>query len=200
MVAFVSVLALIFIIRAGSEANKQADARARDIQSLKLQTDQFKQRASEVKEGLTAEQLQTLQAAHALVDRKRFSWSRLFADLEAAMPASVRVTRISVGDVASSGPQTSAELNITVIGRTSTDVTNMIAGMSRAGVFEAVPLSQRPAKEGRDESGTEWSLRVYYRPGAGAPIPPPGASTAGVVTTTVNAATPPTTSAGGRTQ
>ena len=56
-----------------------------------------------------------------LVDRKRFSWSRLFADLESALPGNVRVTRISVRDVAARGEQTLAELDLTVVSKTPDD-------------------------------------------------------------------------------
>lgn len=162
IVACASILALIFILRETTVARAQASAIERDIQSLKVQTTALQRQASEVRDALTPEQQQTLQAAHTLVDRKRFSWSRLFADLEAAMPTGVRVTRINVRDVASRGNQTSAELDLTVVGKVPTDVTGMIAEMDRAGVFQAEPISQSPPK-GRGE-GTEWVLRVIYRP------------------------------------
>jgi Tfp pilus assembly protein PilN len=110
-----------------------------------------------------------LQAAHTLVDRKRFSWSRLFADLEASLPSSVRVTRINVRDVALRGDQTYAELEVTVVGKTDAEVTQMIGEMDRAGIFQADPMAQDAQNE-KNQGGTEWTLRVYYKPRPGAPV------------------------------
>jgi Tfp pilus assembly protein PilN len=103
-----------------------------------------------------------------LVDRKRFSWSRLFVDLESALPGSVRVSRISVRDVAARGSQTVAELDLTVFAKTSSTVTDMIAQMDRTGIFNAELRSQNLQK-GRGESGSEYELYVIYTPRAGAP-------------------------------
>ena len=110
--------------------------------------------------------MQTIAAAHVLVDRKRFSWSRLFADLESALPPNVRVTRISVRDVAARGEQTLAELDLAVVSKTPATITEMLGEMDRAGIFQAELRSQNLQK-GRGESGTEYELYVIYRPRAG---------------------------------
>ena len=156
------------IVRASMKTDAEANRVERDVNSLRAQAKALQQRAEEIKEALTPDQLQTLQAAHTLVDRKRFSWSRLFADLEASLPSSVRVTRINVRDVALRGNQTYAELELTVVGRSDADVTHMIGEMDRAGIFQAEPLSQ-DAQNDKNQGGTEWTLRVLYRPRAGAP-------------------------------
>lgn len=167
LVLSISLVAFILIIRWTGQAKAQADAVQTDINALKQQEQGFKAQAQEVKNSLTPEQLQTLAAAHVLVDRKRFSWSRLFADLESALPGSVRVTRISVRDVAARGERTLAELDLTVVTRTPATITDMIAEMDRTGVFQAELRSQNLQK-GRGESGTEYELYVIYRPRAGA--------------------------------
>ncbi|MGI8653995.1 MAG: hypothetical protein ACR2LC_02110 [Pyrinomonadaceae bacterium] len=166
----VSLLALFLILRESNAQNAQADIVERDYKNLTLQADALQLQAKEVKGALSPDQLRALQDAHALVDRKHFSWSKLFADLEAVLPASVRVTRINVRDVVTlRGEQTYAELDLAVIGKNTDDVTEMISGMDRSGVFQAEPLSQNPVKE-RNQSGTEWTLKIYYRPrGSGAP-------------------------------
>lgn len=168
IVTVASLVALLFIIQASMQTNAQADAVERDVKGLRTQAATIEQQASQIKDALTPEQVQTLQAAHALTDRKRFSWSRLFADLEAALPADVRVTRIGVRDVAVRGGQTVAELDVTVVAKTPNDVTEMIADMDREGIFRAEPLAQNLQK-GRGESGMEWTLYVRYTPRAGAP-------------------------------
>lgn len=169
LVIFLSLVCLIFIVRATRNANAQAYSIQNEINSLHQQEQTLRQQAEAVKNSLTAQQLQTLEAAHTLVDRKHFSWSRLFADLELALPGSVRVKRIAVRGVGTRGEQTLAELELTVIAKTPATVTEMIAQMDRAGVFQAELRSQN-LQRGRGESGAEYELYVVYRPRAGAPV------------------------------
>ncbi len=166
LVVCVSLVAFVIIIRATAQANAQSKAVQSDINNLNQQAQAFQKQAEDVRIALTAEQLKTLRAAHELVDRKRFSWSRLLADLESALPGSVRVTRISVRDVATRGDQTLAELDLTVVSKTPSTITEMIADMDRAGILQAELRSQNLQK-GRGESGTEYELSVLYRPRAG---------------------------------
>jgi Tfp pilus assembly protein PilN len=166
LVVLVSLIAFVFIIRWTSQAKAQGDAVQTDINALNQIEQGLKVQAQEVKRSLSPQQLQTLAATHVLVDRKRFSWSRLFADLESALPGNVRVTRISVRDVAARGDQTLAELDLTAVTNTPATITDMIAEMDRVGVFKAELRSQNLQK-GRGESGTEYELYVIYRPRAG---------------------------------
>jgi Tfp pilus assembly protein PilN len=168
VVVCVSLVAFVLIIRATAQANAQSKAVQSDINNLNQQAQAFQKQAEAVRTALTAEQLKTLGSAHELVDRKRFSWSRLLADLESALPGSVRVARISVRDVATRGDQTLAELDLTVVSKTPSTITEMIADMDRAGIFQAELRSQNLQK-GRGESGTEYELSVLYRPRAGSP-------------------------------
>jgi Tfp pilus assembly protein PilN len=166
LVVFVSLVAFVFIIRATAQANAQSKAVQSDINRLNQEAQAFQKQAESVRTALTAEQLKTLGSTHELVNRKRFSWSRLLADLESALPGSVRVTRISVRNVATRGNQTLAGLDLTVVSKTATTITEMIADMDRAGIFQAELRSQNLQK-GRGESGTEYELSVLYRPRAG---------------------------------
>lgn len=168
VVVFFSLISLAFIVRATARANAQSYAVQNDINSLTQQEQNLRQQIQAVKNSLTSEQLQTLAAAHTLVDRKRFSWSRLLADLELALPGSVRVKRIAVSGVATRGDETLAELELTVIAKTPATVTDMIAEMDRAGIFHAELRSQN-LQRGRGESGAEYELYVVYRPRAGSP-------------------------------
>lgn len=169
IVALVSLIALFLLIQSSMRINAQADMVERDVKGLREQERALKTQAAQVQEALTPEQAQSLQAAHGLMDRKRFSWSRLFADLESSLPAGVRVTRIGVRDVAYRGGQTVADLDLSVVGKSPADVTAMISAMDREGIFQAEPVSQTLQK-GRGESGTEWMLQVIYRPRAGASL------------------------------
>ena len=58
-----------------------------------------------------------------------------------------------------------------MVAKTPTVVTEMIAEMDRAGIFQAELRSQN-LQRGRGESGAEYELYVVYRPRAGAPTDP----------------------------
>jgi Tfp pilus assembly protein PilN len=175
LVVVVSVVSLILIIRATNQARTEAEAVQTDVNDLSQKELALRKQAEAVRNSLTSEQLQTLEAAHTLVDRKHFSWSRLFADLESALPGSVRVKRIGVRGVATRNDQTLAELELTVAAKTPAAVTDLIADMDRIGIFQAELRSQN-LQRGRGESGAEYELYVVYRPRAGSPSNLPLAS------------------------
>ncbi len=163
---FVSLIALVFILQSARRAQAQAAEVQKDINTLGQQEKVLREQAQAVKNSLTTEQLQTLSAAHVLVDRKQFSWSRLLADLEAALPGDARVKRIAVRGISNQGGQTLAELELAVIAKSPNIVTDMIGQMDRAGIFQAELRSQN-LQRGRGESGAEYELFVVYRPRAG---------------------------------
>jgi len=164
-ILFLSVIGLFLVVRLTTEANKQASLVQANINDLKQQEQALMIQARAVKNSLTPEQQQALRAAHELVDRKRFSWSRLFADLEASLPGSVKVSRIAVSNVTAQGDQMVAELDLAVFAKSPTTITEMISSMDRGGIFQAQLRSQNLQK-GCGESGTEYELYVVYRPRA----------------------------------
>lgn len=166
VILFISLIGLLIVVRYTFEARSQSTAIQRDIDNLRAQERNLIGDAEKVKQSMTPEQLQALQGAHQLVDRKRFSWSQLLADLEAAMPANVRVSRIAVREVGLQGDQMLAELELAVFAKTSTSVTDMIADMHSAGIFRP-ELRAQSLQKGRGESGTEYELVVVYRPRPG---------------------------------
>ena len=183
-----SVVALIVIARWTFQTNAQAQAANRDVAGLRTQIAALNQKADEVRKALTPEQERDLKSAHTVVNRKQFSWSRLFADLEAALPRDVRVQRIAVKEVRSDGDRTVANLELVVASKTSTIVTEMIQEMEREGIFRAELTSQNPQR-GREESGAEYEMNVYYSQRAGAPITRAERSTRPVDTATQGAGT-----------
>lgn len=177
-VACVSLIALFWIISVSRATEREAERAQASLVELKERTSDIRARADALKAEMPADDLRTLEAAHQLIDRKAFSWSGLFADLEGAVPPSVRVTRISVRDVVQTTPDvTLAELNLAVVGHTPVDVTRMISDMNRGGSFTATPLTQ-VAPSGQKDTGTEWTLRISYRPRPGRPISPAAAEDA----------------------
>jgi Tfp pilus assembly protein PilN len=160
IISLASIAALVFIIVKSNEMNRQAAVVERDAATLNQQLVEYDKKLMEIRQALTPQQRTLHDAAHALVDRKRFSWSRLFADLEAATPNNVRVTRINVRDVAARAGQTVADLELSVISRDPTEVTGMMSRMNSTGIFRADLVSQNPSK-GRGE-GAEWVIAVRY--------------------------------------
>lgn len=166
VVLFVSVIGLLGVVHYTLQANRESEALRVEINNLRTQEKGLLDDAKKVKALMTRDQLQALEAAHQLVDRKTFSWSRLLADLEAALPGNVRVSRIAVRAIGMQGDQTVADLELTVFAKSANVVTAMIRDMDRTGIFQA-DLRVQNLQKGRGESGTEYDLAVVYRPRAG---------------------------------
>ena len=169
VITVASLLALVFLISKSSQTNKRTTEIEREVDAQRQQISSLEKRAEEIKRALTPEQLQTLQAAQSLIERKRFSWARLFADLEEALPGTVRVKRISVRDVAVRAERTAAELELVVVSKNPADATEMIMKMDRAGIFRAELIEQNLEKEA-SASNTISTLRVFYQPRGGTPV------------------------------
>ena len=169
LVAVIGIISLVLIAKWTFQTNVQTRAAERDVAELRKQTDAVNRRAEEIKIALTPEQQRTLKSAHTLVDRKRFSWSRLFADLESALPGTVRVARIVVKEVSAQDDRTVANLDLTVVSKNPATITQMIEDMDRQGVFHAELVSQN-LQRGKGEGGAEYEMNVHYAPRAGAAI------------------------------
>jgi Tfp pilus assembly protein PilN len=170
VVALVSIAALAFTLSQWRETRARAAAVERDVQGLHAESNQLRRQAGEINGQFTDEQRRTLDAAHLIVDRRNFSWSRLLADLETTLPQGVRVSRITVRDINGSGGRARAELELAVLARNAADVTNMIGEMSGSGIFSADLLTQNQAPKG--EAGIEATMRVRYTPPAGRSVSP----------------------------
>ena len=162
MILFVSLIGLVIVVRLTSNANKEADIAQAEINQLKQREQSLLDTAKKVQNSFTPQQQQALPAAHELVDRKAFSWSRLLADLESSLPANVRVSRIAVRDVTRQGNQTIAQLDLAVFTKNSATISEMITSMHQDGIFEA-ELRNQNLQKGRGEAGTEYELSVIYR-------------------------------------
>jgi len=179
VIAIVSVAALLFTLGQYRQTRARALAVEAQVRELRTERESLKRQAEEVNSMLTEDQRRTLDAAHLILDRKNFSWSRLFADLESTLPQQVRVSRITVRDISQAGGRTRADLELAIAGKSAADVTRMMAQMTGSGIFAADLLTQTP--ETRGGTGVEATLRVRYAPSAGRPAAaaPPVENTAG---------------------
>lgn len=163
VITVLSLLVIVLMVRSGADNNRQAVAAENDADVVRKQISDLDKRAEAIKQELKPAQLGALRAAHALIDRKRFSWARLFIDLEAALPKSVRVKRISVSDVGVRNGRMVASLELVVASKDPADASEMIAAMDRAGIFHA-ELSEQTLKTERNETLTESAMAVTYFP------------------------------------
>lgn len=162
IILFVSVIGLVLVVRLTTVAKKQEAATQIEINNLRQREQGLLRAAEQVKALMTPEQQQAVPAAHQLVDRRSFLWSRLLVDLESSLPANVRVSRIAVRDVTTQGNQMIAELDLAVFAKNPATVNEMISSMHQEGIFQPELRSQNLQK-GRGESGTEYELYVVYR-------------------------------------
>ena len=162
IILFVSLIGLIFVVKLTANARNEASVLEAENNQLKQREHSALEAAKQLQQELTADQKQALPAAHLLIDRKAFSWSRLLADLETSIPAKVKVTRISVRDVNRQADQTVAQLDMSVFSADPAVVNAMISSMHDEGIFQAEIHTQTLSK-GRGESGTEYELFVIYR-------------------------------------
>jgi Tfp pilus assembly protein PilN len=166
IILFVSLIGLLIVVQLTSSTRKQADLVQGQITQLKQREQVLLDAAKQVQQQFTPEQQQALPAAHELVDRKSFSWSRLLADLEATLPPNVRVSRIGVRDVTRAGGQTVAQLDLAVFATDPSTISAMMTDWQQGGVFQA-ELRNQNLQKGRGEKGTEYELAVIYRARAG---------------------------------
>ena len=169
IVALASFIALVLIAKSTVQTNAKITTAQNDVTRLQKEINELNKRADAIKTGLTLEQQNSLKSAHALIDRKKFSWSLLFADLEASLPGGVRVSRIVVNGVRNQDDRTVANLDLTVASKNPTLITQMIEDMERQGVFHA-ELRTTTLQRGRGESGAEYEMDVRYVPRIGVPI------------------------------
>jgi Tfp pilus assembly protein PilN len=163
VILFISVVGLVVVIQLTTSINRDVASKSASVNQMKQEEQELIKKGEELKRQFSIDKQQALQAAHQLVDRKGFSWSRLFADLEDAVPDNVRVSRIAVRDITRQGDQTVADLDLAVFSKISPNVLQMISDMNKSGIFDAKLVNQNLQK-GRGESGSEFELMVVYRP------------------------------------
>ena len=163
-----AVFGFLFLFAEYRSVSVKTEAVNDEIKQLEPKIKDLNAQAVAVKQALTPEQQKTLLAAHKLVAQKRFSWSRLLADLESVMPQATSVSNVSVRDVYQSGDRMVADLEVSILSRNYENVMTMINQMGDSGTFQAELRGQDLQKD-KGGSLTEYSLLVRYLPRYGAP-------------------------------
>jgi len=115
--------------------------------------------AEVVRRGLNAADLRAVSGAaseaNALIERRTFSWTGLFNQLETTLPADVRLVEVQ--------PQTDDAgrliLSLTVVSRTIEDLDEFIRGLETTGAFTGV-VSR--SDEALDDGTIASTLQGYY--------------------------------------
>ena len=159
VILFISVVGLVVVIQLTTSINRDVASRSAAVNTMKQEEQALITKGEELKRQFSIDKQQALQAAHQLVDRKGFSWSRLFADLEDAVPDNVRVSRIAVRAIGMQGDQTVADLELTVFAKSANVVTAMIRDMDRTGIFQA-DLRVQNLQKGRGRAALNTILQL----------------------------------------
>lgn len=141
--------------------------------------------AERIRRGLDATQLKVVSAsateANALIQRRTFSWTGLFNELESTLPPDVRLVQVQ--------PQTDADgrlmVSLTVVSREIEDLDEFIRGLEATQSFTGV-VSR--TDEALDDGTLQSNLQGYYAPAAKSPVP----------TSEPGKAAPPAAAEGGR--
>lgn len=124
--------------------------------------------ADTVRRGLNVADLKRVSGAateaNALIERRTFSWTGLFNQLETTLPADVRLVEVQ--------PQTDDVgrliLSLTVVSRKIEDLDEFIRGLEATGAFSGV-VSR--SDEALDDGSIASTLQGYYTSTASAPAP-----------------------------
>ncbi|MEP6924958.1 MAG: hypothetical protein ABI954_10880 [Pyrinomonadaceae bacterium] len=167
----VSFFAAFFVLVEYQKVNNQTKAVKAEINEIDPKIKALKTESDKIRQSLTPEQQVLLRSAHSLVDRRRFSWSRLFADLESVLPRDVRVSNVGIRDVVDQGGgRMLAELDFSVMSKDYQSVNNMLNEMNNSGKFQG----ELRAQDLQSDKGnlTEYSIQLRYLPSAGVPVAP----------------------------
>jgi hypothetical protein len=99
------------------------------------------------------------QGLRRLVAERRFSWTGLLAALEHALPAEVRVARMTP----SVSPTGTVTVALGLVGRSPESVVQTVGSLSRDPAFEGVSLKGETGPEQGVPEGYSFELAVAYR-------------------------------------
>jgi Tfp pilus assembly protein PilN len=138
---------------------------ARQAANDEARADELRAEAARLRSTVDAQQIELAsleaQQANALIDRRTFSWTGLWNQLEATLPPNVRVTSFRPGTDARRG----TVVTITTIARGVDDVEQFIDKLEGTGAFADVLT---PDERINEEGQVETTLEAIYRPQPGA--------------------------------
>jgi Tfp pilus assembly protein PilN len=139
---------------------------AAEVEQAQHRATEVRQQAGRVRASIDPVRLEAVsQAAHEanqLIDRRTFSWTGLFNQFEATLPAGVRITAVKpLVD-----PDGRFIVSMTVVGRRVEDINAFIEALEKTSEFSAVLSREERTNE---EGLLEATLQGTYLPGATEP-------------------------------
>jgi Tfp pilus assembly protein PilN len=139
-------------------------ARASEAES---QAQRLRAEATRIRTQINQRELETVSAAareaNSIIDRRAFSWTALFIQLEATLPDDVRITSVQ--------PRLERDtfkVGIIAEARRAEDVAGFIEALEQTGAFtNVVPLQQQTDEEGMIEVAIEGDYQAPVARGSG---------------------------------
>ncbi len=166
LLLIISLVVGTYCIYRLNDNNKRNELLKAAIAERQEEIARLKGEGEKVQQLLTPDQKALLTAAHKLVANKTFGWSRLFADLEAVLPATVAASRIAVENIYQDADRVKAELEFSVLARDYSSVMAMIESMNNSGLFVA-ELKSQDRQENERIVYTEYTFKLIYTPAYG---------------------------------
>ncbi len=152
---------MVSLTRQQRELSVQAAEAERQARDLRVESERMRA-------ALDRGQVESLQRAAAeanrLIDKRTFSWTRLFNQFEATLPGDVRITSVT--------PQSDSEgrllLAVNVVSRRIEDLDTFIRQLEGTGAFRAVMTRQ---EERLQDGSLRSAIQGYYGEAAGVVVP-----------------------------
>lgn len=143
------------------ELRAEAATQQETIAELERRVEEIKQERSTAV--FTPEDRQALDDARLLINKKTFSWTRLFNDLEPFVPRDAKLTNIAINSIEGDGASRVVTMTIAGRGKSFSQMGAFIANLDGSGGrFSAEPVSNGPDQQSQEFMFT---INVRYRPG-----------------------------------
>lgn len=161
LAALVVLAATVFNISRLVALTSRERALGAQASAAEARTAEMRREASRLRTGIDAAHVAQIAAAthevNLAIDQRAFSWTALFNQLEAALPADARLTAVKP-DVDDQGR---LSVTATVVGRSVGAVDRFLDGLEKSGAFhDLLSLQDRETKEG----GVEATIKGRYEP------------------------------------
>lgn len=148
-------------------AAMQFEERIKERQSEfeKLRKEDEDRKREEAKIVLSPEEATQLAAARRLLPYRAFSMGRLIGDIEGFVPPDTRILSIKVGSVVDSADSMTAEVELTALGKTTAQLTDMMTQLQKSeGLFFVADVSQSQAA---DSGEIPFTMTIGYKQSKG---------------------------------
>lgn len=147
------------VIADTAECERQIKARQDEFERRKAEEEQRRREAAKIV--LSLEESSQLASARLLIPRRAFSADKLLGDVEHYIPQDARILGLKVGSVTAGAGGTVADAEISALGKTAAQLTEMLSLLEKSnGLFVVIEALQSQAA---DTGEIPFTIRVNYR-------------------------------------